>query len=197
MPRLVVFNNVSLDGYFVDASGDMSWAHKQDPEWSAFVSENASGTAVLPTSGMLNGTFPTPVCISYTGSTCNQTATQINNIDPVAREYIKDIYSRLPLSATSTTLPSLFRNVYDFEQEMYKLEHNFGSKLQVSARYLRDSIPTTEPQGLFTGAPVPGVSITSTNSPGHNWTAKAISAFTPTWLNEAGYSYSFLSLIHI
>lgn len=47
MRRLVVFNNVSLDGYFVDANGDMSWAHKQDPEWSSFVSENASGTAVL------------------------------------------------------------------------------------------------------------------------------------------------------
>jgi hypothetical protein len=29
MRRLVVFNNVSLDGYFVDANGDMSWAHKQ------------------------------------------------------------------------------------------------------------------------------------------------------------------------
>jgi dihydrofolate reductase len=41
MRRVVVFNNVSLDGYFVDASGDMSWAHKTDPEWTAFVGENA------------------------------------------------------------------------------------------------------------------------------------------------------------
>jgi outer membrane receptor protein involved in Fe transport len=155
----------------------------------------ASGTAVLPTSGMLNGTFSTPVCVSYTGSTCNQTSTQINNIDPVARQYIKDIYSRLPLNAASTTVNSLFRNVYDFEQELYKIDHVFGPKLQVSARYLRDSIPTTEPQGLFTGSPVPGVAITSTNSPGHNWTAKAISAFTPTWLNELGYSYSFGAII--
>jgi len=155
----------------------------------------ASGTAVLPTSGMLNGTFPTPVCVSYTGSTCNQTATQINNIDPVARQYIKDIYSRLPLNAGSTTVNSLFRNVYDFEQELYKLDHVFGPKLQVSVRYLRDSIPTVEPQGLFTGSPVPGVAITNTNSPGHNWTAKAISAFTPTWLNEAGYSYSYGAII--
>jgi len=155
----------------------------------------ASGTAVLPTSGMLNGTFPTPVCVSYTGSTCNQTATQINNIDPVAREYIKDIYSRLPLNAGSTTVNSLFRNVFDFEQELYKIDHVFSPKLQVSARYLRDSIPTTEPQGLFTGSPVPGVPTTSTNSPGHNWTAKAISAFTPTWLNELGYSYSYGAII--
>lgn len=154
-----------------------------------------SGTAVLPTSGMLNGAFPTPVCVSYTGSTCNQTATQINNIDPVAREYIRDIFSKLPLNSGSTTVNSLFRNVYDFEQELYKIDHVFGPKLQISARYLRDSIPTVEPQGLFTGSPVPGVPITNTNAPGHNWTAKAISAFTPTWLNEAGYSFSYGAII--
>ena len=155
----------------------------------------ASGTAVLPTSGELNGTFPTPVCTSYTGNTCNQTTTQINNIDPVAREYIKDIFSKLPLNAGTNTVNSLFRNVYDFEQELYKIDHNFGPKLQVSARYLRDSIPTTEPQGLFTASPVPGVPTTSTNAPGRNWTARATSTFSPTWLNEGGYSYSYGAII--
>jgi dihydrofolate reductase len=47
MPKLVVYNTVSLDGYFTDAKGDMSWAHKQDPEWQSFVSENASGGGQL------------------------------------------------------------------------------------------------------------------------------------------------------
>ena len=28
MRKLIVFNNVSLDGYFVDANGNMSWAHE-------------------------------------------------------------------------------------------------------------------------------------------------------------------------
>ena len=37
MCELIVFNHVSLDGYFVDSKGDMSWAHKQDAEWNAFV----------------------------------------------------------------------------------------------------------------------------------------------------------------
>jgi hypothetical protein len=32
MRKLTVFNNVSIDGYFTDVEGDMSWAHKQDPE---------------------------------------------------------------------------------------------------------------------------------------------------------------------
>jgi dihydrofolate reductase len=47
MRRLVVFNQVSLDGYFADANSDMSWAHKQDAEWKAFVDENAKGGGML------------------------------------------------------------------------------------------------------------------------------------------------------
>ncbi len=47
MRRLTVFNQVSLDGYFAGADGDISWAHKQDAEWNAFVGENASGGGEL------------------------------------------------------------------------------------------------------------------------------------------------------
>jgi dihydrofolate reductase len=48
MRRLSVFNNVSLDGYFVDATGDMSWAHQQsDDEWDEFTTNNASGGGEL------------------------------------------------------------------------------------------------------------------------------------------------------
>ncbi len=47
MAKLVVFNQVSLDGYFVDASGDMRWAHKQDAEWNAFAANNAGGDGAL------------------------------------------------------------------------------------------------------------------------------------------------------
>lgn len=47
MRKLAVFNQVSLDGYFVDMHGDMSWAHKNDSEWQAFVEENARGGGEL------------------------------------------------------------------------------------------------------------------------------------------------------
>jgi len=43
MRKLIAFEQVSLDGFFVDANGDMSWAHKQDPEWNEFAASNASG----------------------------------------------------------------------------------------------------------------------------------------------------------
>ena len=69
MRKLAVFNHVSLDGYFVDANGDMSWAKTdpQDPEWSAFVAENASGSGALVfgriTYEMMARFWPTPMAI--------------------------------------------------------------------------------------------------------------------------------------
>ena len=67
MRKLVVFNSVTLDGYFTDQSGDLSWAHKQDPEWTAFVADNAQGGGVLLfgriTYEMMASFWPTPVAI--------------------------------------------------------------------------------------------------------------------------------------
>ena len=47
MRKLSVFNSVSVDGYFTDAKGDMSLAHRDDPEMAAFAAENASGEGAL------------------------------------------------------------------------------------------------------------------------------------------------------
>jgi len=49
MRRLSVFNNVSLDGYFADSDGDMSFVHKsrESPDWVEFTDQNASMGGVL------------------------------------------------------------------------------------------------------------------------------------------------------
>ena len=49
MRKLIVFNQVTLDGYFSGTNGDISWAHKgsNDAEWNAFVEGNASGGGEL------------------------------------------------------------------------------------------------------------------------------------------------------
>jgi dihydrofolate reductase len=68
MRRMVVFNNVTLDGYYTGLDGDMSWAHKFDPEWTEFTNENAKGgNAVLAfgrkTYDMMAGYWPTPMAM--------------------------------------------------------------------------------------------------------------------------------------
>jgi dihydrofolate reductase len=63
MRKLIVFNNVSLDGYFTDRNSDMSWAHNQDPEWNEFTQENAGGGGELmfgrKTYELMAGFWPT------------------------------------------------------------------------------------------------------------------------------------------
>jgi dihydrofolate reductase len=67
MRKLIVFNSVTLDGYFTDLNGDMSWAHRNDEEWNAFVEGNASGGGVLLfgriTYQMMAGWWPTEMAI--------------------------------------------------------------------------------------------------------------------------------------
>lgn len=85
MQKLIVFNHVSLDGYFVDANGDMSWA-KADPndaEWNAFVAENAGGGGALVfgriTYEMMASFWPTPMAMKMMPAV----AERMNNLPKV------------------------------------------------------------------------------------------------------------------
>ena len=66
MPKLIVFNTITVDGYFTDKNNDMSWAHQgdPDPEFDEFVAGNASGGGVLvfgrKTYELMASFWPTP-----------------------------------------------------------------------------------------------------------------------------------------
>jgi dihydrofolate reductase len=67
MRKLIVFNHITLDGYFVDGNGGMQWAYRetQDSEWDKFVVGNASGGGVLlfgrVTYDLMVSYWPTPL----------------------------------------------------------------------------------------------------------------------------------------
>jgi dihydrofolate reductase len=67
MRKLIVFNQITTDGYFTDRNGDMSWAHKNDPEWNEFVGGNAGGDGTLlfgrVTYQMMASFWPTPTAM--------------------------------------------------------------------------------------------------------------------------------------
>ncbi len=67
MRKLIVFNSVTVDGYFVDMNGDMSWAHNNDAEFNAFVQGNASAGGELLfgriTYELMAGYWPTPLAM--------------------------------------------------------------------------------------------------------------------------------------
>jgi dihydrofolate reductase len=66
MPRLVVFNNISLDGYFTGSHGDLGWAYegRNDPDYDAFIAGNARSGGMLllgqVTYDMMVHYWPTP-----------------------------------------------------------------------------------------------------------------------------------------
>lgn len=163
-----------------------------------------NGTANVPTSGMLNGQFADPVCVTFnTNNTCATTGTSIapTSFDPVAQAYIKDVFSKYPTpNAATATNPfgftSTLRNIFNFHEEIIKIDHIVNKKLSFSGKLLRDTIPTQEAQGIFTsGPPIQGVGTTSTNSPGYNYTVRATITLSPTLLIEPGYAYSYGAII--
>jgi dihydrofolate reductase len=83
MRKLICYESISLDGYFVDAGGDMSWAHKRDDEWNAFVASNASGGGTLvfgrKTYDLMAGYWPTPMA----KKDAPQVADQMNNLKKI------------------------------------------------------------------------------------------------------------------
>jgi len=76
MTKLIVFNQVSLDGFISDANGDMSWAHRDDAEWNAFTAENAQRDAMLlfgrVTYEMMAGFWPTPFALQNLPAVANR-----------------------------------------------------------------------------------------------------------------------------
>ena len=123
MSRLVVFNNVSLDGYFVDRNGDMSWAHNTipDPEWDAFGAENAKGGGILlfgrVTYQLMAGYWPTPLAAQN---------------DPIVAEHInalpKVVFSRT-LEQASWSHTTLVKG--DLAEEVRKLKQAPGQGMVV------------------------------------------------------------------
>ncbi len=148
--------------------------------------------ALVPTASERQGTFPTPVCLN---ASCTQTGTQVTNINPAAQAYLKDILNKLPLPFDPTCtagcdVATTGRNIFNARQEIVRIDQIFTPKFSVFGRFENDSIPTTEPGGLFTGDPLPGVSTTNTQAPGRILTLHATNSFTPVFVNDAGFAYS-------
>jgi dihydrofolate reductase len=85
MRKLTAFNHMSVDGFFTDAKGDMSFAHNDipDAEWDAFVEGNAVGGGVLLfgriTYELMERFWPTPLA----AETMPVVSRQMNNLPKV------------------------------------------------------------------------------------------------------------------
>jgi hypothetical protein len=151
----------------------------------------------VPTAGERQGVFAVPVCVAVTGTTCTQVLpagtpiSSLRPIDPTAAGYLQDIYSNVPLpTGPGNTLSSAARSVFNFRQELVRLDYNLNENLAFAFRFINDSIPTQEPGGLFTNNLVPGIASTRTDTPGRNFFLRASQALSPKLFNETGFAFS-------
>lgn len=123
MRKLIVFNHMSLDGYFTDANGDMSFAQNNipDAEWDAFVASNASGGGTLVfgriTYELMVSFWPTPAAAEQ----MPEVAERMNNLPKV-------VFSR-KLNAVSWQNTKLVKN--DMAGEIRKLKLEKGENMVI------------------------------------------------------------------
>lgn len=150
--------------------------------------------AGVPTQAERQGHFTSLVCASVNASTgkCNNAGTlNVPITSTLAAAYLKDIYANVGTpdsSGTLTTAP--LRNLFNGNQQIVRIDQQFGQKMTAFFRYINDAIPTQEPGGLFQGSGYPGVQVTNTNAPGRIYLGHVTYVFTPKLLVDGGYAYS-------
>jgi carboxypeptidase family protein len=164
-------------------------------------------TATIPYAGMANGQFSHVVCTQYANSNgaagpCTAYGTSIpsTSIDPIAAAYVKDLFSKFPVPNAATVsnpfkdIPTL-GNIFNFREDMIKVDHVFSPKLTVNGKFLHDTNPTVEAGGLFTSMPVNGIATTATRSPGHQYNVAGTFTLNPKLLIDGGYRYSYGAIL--
>jgi hypothetical protein len=148
-------------------------------------------------------TFANPVCLvqlqtdadgnSFCPAGESSNTIPANMINPAAAAYLKDVYSHVPLpqDTDNDLLVANQSNIFNYRQEIYRLDHTFNPKWSGFVRVMVDTIPTVEGGGLFNGNSVPNITQTNTQSPGKSIVASINTVFTPTLLNQLEYAWSF------
>ncbi|HKO17388.1 MAG TPA: TonB-dependent receptor, partial [Acidobacteriaceae bacterium] len=156
----------------------------------------------------INGTWttaPVTVCTAYTTNpatqvnTCTATGTQVTNISPTAQQYMKDLYSKVPVPDEAYDIAhgfdphsifSNFRNIFNNSDTVARVDQQLGQKLTVFYRYMHDTFPQVLSEGQFTTVPIPGANIATVVNPGTQHLAHGTYVFGPTLVLNAGYAFS-------
>jgi hypothetical protein len=146
---------------------------------------------------------PVNVCTAYantaTTSVCTQTGTQVTNISPTAQEYLKDLYSIIPVPNETYDvahgldphiIQSKVNNSYPNLDTVVRIDEAVSSKLHVFYRYIHDTFPEFVGGGTFTAVTIPGLSATINNNPGTQQLGKGTYTISPTMVLNVGYAYS-------
>jgi hypothetical protein len=169
----------------------------------------------VPDVAMRSGVFPIDICLSASIATTTANGPAIgptnctsilpantpmpqNLVNPIAQQYLDFIYKKLPAptDALSRALVYPAQGVFDFRQEIVRIDKAFNDKFSVYYRFENDKIPTIDPSSLFSsGSNLPGVSKTETNSPGRTHTAQATYVLSPRTVIVGRWTYGYGAIL--
>ena len=168
-------------------------------------------SSTVPDLNMRQGIFPIDICLaaiqtgtSATTQTClnvlpaGQPLSSRATINPIAQQYLSLVYNRLPAPTDALTRALNFpaRGVFDFRQEIIRIDHNFSDKLQTYYRFEKDTIPTIDPNSLFSsGSGLPGVSTSATDSPGKTHTFQTTYVLSPKVVLVGRWNYGYGAIL--
>lgn len=161
----------------------------------------------VPDANLRGGRFSFPVCLSGTISGTTRTCSQIlpagtplssvTSINPVAQAYLTNIFNQIPLpNVAPFGLNAPASGRADFQQEIIRFDTNFTDTWSAFYRYQRDKIPTIDVNSLFSsGSGIPGVSTSSTDSPGRTHTFQTMYVINPKMIVEGRYTYAYGAIL--
>jgi hypothetical protein len=164
-----------------------------------------SGT--VPDAGLRAGVFPVAICLQATGAVCNVTlpaGTPLSTMRPInslSQQYLNEIWNNLPLPNSTNPLspytlsfPTFAK--FKFRQEIIKVDTSFTKDWSAYYRFQQDKIPTIEPNALFSsGSNLPGVSTTSTNSPGKTHTFQSTYVINPNLIFVGRFTHGWGAIL--
>jgi len=164
------------------------------------------GPSNVPTAGMRNGVFTTPICLQATKATSTGNGTCLKVLpagtplssvaayDPASAAYLQYIYSKLPLPDSGGTALSAFPDAakFDFRQEIIKIDTSITKNWTAYYRYEQDKVPTYSPNGVNSPTcAVPTLCPQTTNAPGKTHTLQSTYAVSPNLIIEGRYTHAY------
>ena len=162
--------------------------------------------AGVPDVQMRQGIFPIDICLSAFTANTSGTApctsvlpagtplSAMTNINPVAQQYLNFIYNKLPPPSDPVSRALTFpaQGIFDFRQEIIRVDHAASDKLSMYYRFENDVIPTFVLCFIFSsGSNLPGVSTTRTQSPGKAHTFQTTYVASPRVVVVGRWNYGY------
>jgi hypothetical protein len=122
----------------------------------------------------------------------------VAKVNPIAQQYLDSIYKNMPLPTDPVTRQLLgpARNIADFRQEIFRIDHTFSNEFSAYYRYERDKIPTTDVNSIFSaGSGIPGVSTSKTESPGKTHTAQVTYLPNSNLIIDGRWNYAYGAIV--